>query len=276
MITEIAHDDGIKMMLLSLLSCRDGPSILKCDITVNSILIKAKQNGWASCPLFLSNAQQCRRRKWDGNHEMSYCIWMGWFSAFNQTLAQLLNVIVALINRDHGVISVSQWAPACCHAVHSHSLPTMDFNGFLASYSGPTCWERRARRSTLKQSVHESLLLTCKHIQIRTRNRIWNIQALHTVCVLLFSARYTPRCSAWIFRFLFSPSTEELWEHSWTCTFSQQPRTILGRVAFQEATEHILLCLAFFFFFPFFPALAFLFPHLDSLSSPQPLINHAQ
>lgn len=67
---------------------------------------------------------------------MSYCIWMGWFSAFNQTLAQLLNVIVALINRDHGVISVSRWAPACYHAVHSHSLPTMDFNGFLALYSG--------------------------------------------------------------------------------------------------------------------------------------------
>lgn len=134
---------------------------------------------------------------------MSYCIWMGWFSAFNQTRAQLLNVIVALINRDHGVISASQWAPACCHAVHSHPLPAMDFNGFLASYSGLTCWERRAHRSTLKQyrTVCEPLLLTCKHIQICTRNCIRNIQALHTVYVLHFSVRYTLRCSVWIFRF---------------------------------------------------------------------------
>lgn len=127
---------------------------------------------------------------------MSYCIWMGWFLAFNQTLAQLLNVIVALINRDHGVISVSQWAPACCHAGHSHSLPTMDFNGFLASYSRLTCWERRAHRSTLKQSVHEPLLLTCKHIQICSRNSIWNVRLrtqstfCSSQCATLRTARF--------------------------------------------------------------------------------------
>ena len=33
------------------------------------------------CFIVLNSAEE---RKWDGNFEMSYCIWMGWFSTFNQ------------------------------------------------------------------------------------------------------------------------------------------------------------------------------------------------
>lgn len=144
---------------------------------------------------------------------MSCCIWMGWFPAFNETVTQLQMSYLPLISRAHSAASIFTMATASCHDVHSDTWLSQWISGLIIRsdlHADPLQYSRDVNFCFWHENASESVNLYRGSESVR-------LCSAHP-------STLSPSChSLWIFIFLFSTSSEGLWEHSWMCTLSNYP-----------------------------------------------------